>query len=98
MGKFPEKITPNAEMMWNAPMGRVIPVFVVTEVHAGEPVIVKDARSGKFALYNAEPGDLFIVCRWFLGCENPATHTQSHPILGDVPICDRCQSWYDRQN
>jgi len=30
------------------------------------------------------------MCEWFLLCENEATTTRSHPILGDVPICDRC--------
>lgn len=35
------------------------------------------------------------ACSWFAYCENPATHTQAHPILGDVPICDRCQGIYD---
>lgn len=29
-------------------------------------------------------------CRWFALCTNDATKTRSHPILGDVPICDRC--------
>ena len=29
-------------------------------------------------------------CEWFLVCDNTATKTRSHPILGDVPICDRC--------
>lgn len=32
------------------------------------------------------------LCRWFLLCENVATGVQDHPILGDVPICDRCQA------
>ena len=30
------------------------------------------------------------TCEWFLLCENPATTTMHHPILGDVPICQRC--------
>lgn len=37
-------------------------------------------------------GPLFpeAACRWWLLCENTATQTLSHPVLGDVPICDRC--------
>jgi hypothetical protein len=30
------------------------------------------------------------ACKWFLRCDNPATETKPHPILGDVPICRRC--------
>lgn len=43
-----------------------------------------------------EPGALEAVelageqCRWFALCDNQATTTRSHPILRDVPICDRC--------
>lgn len=29
-------------------------------------------------------------CAWWAGCNNEATTTEPHPILGDVPICDRC--------
>jgi hypothetical protein len=29
---------------------------------------------------------------WFLACQNPATTTNSHPILGEVPICSRCEA------
>lgn len=36
------------------------------------------------------------MCEWFALCANDATHTQSHPILGEVPICDRCQDKYDK--
>lgn len=38
------------------------------------------------------------TCQWFARCENLATHTQSHPILGEVPICDRCQGIVDRNS
>jgi hypothetical protein len=35
-------------------------------------------------------------CKWFARCENAAVTTQSHPVLGDVPICQRCLDWYKR--
>lgn len=31
------------------------------------------------------------MCEWFLYCENEAVKTHSHPILGEVPICERCE-------
>ena len=29
-------------------------------------------------------------CNWFLKCTNEATVLIPHPLLGDVPACDRC--------
>lgn len=31
-------------------------------------------------------------CQWFALCENEATTTEPHPILGNVPICARCKA------
>lgn len=39
-----------------------------------------------------EPG----LCRWFAMCDNQATGTEPHPVLGDVKICDRCKRRLDR--
>lgn len=30
------------------------------------------------------------LCKWFALCDHPATSRQPHPILGEVPICNRC--------
>lgn len=35
-------------------------------------------------------------CQWFAHCENEATTTKSHPVLGAVPACDRCAAKIDR--
>jgi hypothetical protein len=32
------------------------------------------------------------ACLWWALCDNEATQTRPHPVLGDVPICDRCQA------
>lgn len=36
------------------------------------------------------------TCEWYLICDNPATKTRPHPVLGDVPICDRCDEKADQ--
>lgn len=36
------------------------------------------------------------ACEWFAFCHNRATGTRWHPILGDVPICDRCNDHCER--
>lgn len=33
-----------------------------------------------------------VYCMWFATCQNAATHTRAHPILGDVAVCDRCDA------
>jgi len=35
-------------------------------------------------------------CQWFALCTNEATMTRPHPILGDVPICERCNDKIER--
>lgn len=35
-----------------------------------------------------QPGE---QCGWFALCANEATQMEDHPVLGKVPICDRCK-------
>lgn len=30
------------------------------------------------------------LCEWYAICDYNATTTRPHPVLGDVPICSRC--------
>lgn len=29
-------------------------------------------------------------CKWFALCQHPAVSVLPHPVLGEVPVCDRC--------
>jgi hypothetical protein len=42
-------------------------------------------------------GPLDVLCQWYALCENPATGTMPHPVLGNVPICERCAERVDFQ-
>lgn len=35
------------------------------------------------------------TCQWFARCSNPADGIVEHPILGEVPCCDRCARQLD---
>jgi hypothetical protein len=35
------------------------------------------------------------MCRWFALCDRAATRAQDHPVLGSVPICERCLHLYN---
>jgi hypothetical protein len=43
----------------------------------------------------ATPKPPVLMCEWFALCDRPATDTRPHPILGDVPVCDRCAAFVD---
>lgn len=36
-----------------------------------------------------------VQCQWFALCDHDATQLEPHPILGQVPICDRCKAKVD---
>lgn len=37
------------------------------------------------------PGEAAVRCEWFAWCDRQAVVEVSHPILGGVPVCDRCE-------
>ena len=49
-------------------------------------------RKAKFDPRNKKSDD----CQWFALCENKAVTVEPHPIIGEVPICQRCKNKYDR--
>lgn len=38
------------------------------------------------------------MCEWFARCGRTATGTTPHPILGEVPTCDRCAEFARRED
>ena len=46
-----------------------------SDISADAPMLVRGRR---------------VPCRWFLRCQNPSTGYTPHPVLGQVPTCDRC--------
>lgn len=48
------------------------------------------------AFTGSEADVLEIECAWFALCDHTATSLEPHPVLGDVPICDRCREKNER--
>ena len=40
--------------------------------------------------------DVEAPCMWFAKCANPANGLRDHPVLGQVPICQRCDDKVER--
>lgn len=36
-----------------------------------------------------------ITCRWYALCDNAAVGATRHPVLGWVPVCQRCADKHD---
>lgn len=67
--------------------------------HGGEGrkearVTKRDAVLAMLTKRAARGGAIF--CKWFVLCRNAPTGTMPHPVLGDVPICDRCRKIAER--
>ncbi len=61
------------------------------------PGVNKLIASASVATNTREPrNETRADCQWFALCENPATTTRKHSILGHVPICDRCNAKIER--
>jgi hypothetical protein len=41
-------------------------------------------------------GSQEVPCEWLALCENPANGLRDHPVLGEVPICQRCDDKVER--
>lgn len=49
-------------------------------------------------MYPVEDGTLRPApCMWFALCDKMAVTTEPHPILGNVPICERCAARIDQE-
>lgn len=51
------------------------------------------ADSGRYGSYSdITVTGIASVCAWFAKCDNISTGAMPHPIIGNVPICDRCRT------
>lgn len=62
----------------------------IGQAHAHAINHIDDALAGLTFTAFRSPDALDGGCAWFALCDNAATGTTSHPILGDVPTCPRC--------
>lgn len=51
---------------------------------------VELAQHDGYVTYPTPDGEDHAPCMWFAACDNDAVKTEPHPVLGDVPICQRC--------
>ncbi|QDF18479.1 hypothetical protein SEA_RACHALY_84 [Mycobacterium Phage Rachaly] len=49
-----------------------------------------DINARVFAENVPELADQEAPCMWFARCTNPANGLRDHPVLDQVPICQRC--------
>jgi hypothetical protein len=69
--------------------------------HDGQEVDVQLDSGGRITtaprvkFVDESGAEVTIPCQWMALCDHDAVTVQPHPILGDVPICDRCKKRYD---
>jgi len=39
--------------------------------------------------------DIAPMCEWYALCDHTAIGTVNHPVIGDVPVCQRCADKHD---
>ncbi|OCB43673.1 hypothetical protein A5721_23905 [Mycobacterium vulneris] len=45
----------------------------------------------ELVVFRGDEADVLeVLCAWFALCDQTATALEPHPVLGPVPICDRC--------
>lgn len=61
------------------------------DIYDATDTITVEGYTGRVKV--ADEGDVLrVLCMWFALCENDATTRRHHPVLGEVPICDRCDA------
>lgn len=61
------------------------------QTRQGRVVEVELTDDGVF--HRTPEGELVAVpCQWFALCDRDAVNVEPHPVLGEVPICERCQA------
>ena len=98
----------------NVTLASVRQTGIVTSLASKRPVIGWDNPSQAPQRGNVRPEMLSVlrrdggqgfegnveapVCEWFAKCDHPAVGVIAHPVLGDVPCCQRCADKLEMTN
>jgi hypothetical protein len=83
-------ITPGTELLYN---GATRTVTEVRSHPASTVVLVR--LDGARQWHRFDRATLVVYCGWYAGCGEPAIGLTPHPVLGPVPICQRCAEKHD---
>lgn len=76
-------------VVWDEERWVITDVSGSGHIDAIRPAVV-DGNEPAVEFTGAEADVLEVACAWFALCDNTATALEPHPVLGPVPICNRC--------
>ncbi|ABW88439.1 hypothetical protein SEA_EVANESCE_45 [Mycobacterium phage Evanesce] len=88
-------------MLWGAESMVVAQATARGDVHtitlAADYVADPEGAAASAVAFTGDQADVDVVpCAWFALCDQTAVALEPHPVLGAVPICERCRAKNER--